>query len=393
MSLKNLSKKKWYTGAVIACIGVVFYVLLSNIGPVLSAIGSFLGNFKAVFLAFIFAYILNPLARFFYYRLFSKRKLGKTRWALSVGLAFLTALLALTLLLGMLIPQLARSILLFSENFDDYASTLGGLIESGPLQLVIDDAQLQTLTENAMGSVAGFVSENAGRILNIVTNSGKGILTTVIAIILAVYILLEKNSVMGGFWRLMRTLLRENTNEAFLDFVLRCDTILVSYLGQTLLDALIIAGTNAIFMLICGMQYVGLVSVVVGVTNLVPNFGPIIGAVIGGFVLLLVKPMHALAFLIFTVVLQTLDGYIIKPKLFGNSLGVSGLLILVSIVVMGNIFGVVGILLSIPVAAILDFIYRDAFLPWLEERGERRQRLSAEKEAKDAADELPEETE
>ena len=368
MSLKNLSKKKWYTGAVIACIGVAFYVLLTNFRPVLSAIGSFLGNFKAVFLAFIFAYILNPLARFFYYRLFSKRKPGKTRWALSVGLAFLTALLALTLLLGMLIPQLARSILLFSENFDDYASTLGGLIESGPLQLVIDDAQLQTLTENAMTSVAGFVSENAGRILNIVTNSGKGILTTVIAIILAVYILLEKNSVMGGFWRLMRTLLRENTNEAFLDFVLRCDTILVSYLGQTLLDALIIAGANAIFMLICGMQYVGLVSVVVGVTNLVPNFGPIIGAVIGGFVLLLVKPMHALIFLLFSAALQFFDAYILKPKLFSNSLGVSGLLILIATIVLGNMFGIWGMLLAIPAAAILSFLYRDYFLPRQEQR-------------------------
>ena len=368
MRLKKLSDKAWFNGAVIACIGVAFYVLLTNFRPVLSAIGSFLGNFRAVFLAFIFACILNPLARFFYYRLFSRSKPGKTRWALSVGLAFLAALLALTLLLGMLIPQLARSILLFSENFDGYASTLGGLIESGPLQLVVDDAQLQTLTENAMTSVAGFVSENAGRILNIVTNSGKGILSTVIASILAVYILLEKNSVMGGFWRLMRVLLRRDTNEAFLDFVLRCDTILVSYLGQTLLDALIIAGANAIFMLICGMQYVGLVSVVVGVTNLVPNFGPIIGAVIGGFVLLLVKPMHALIFLIFCVALQFVDAYILKPRLFSNSLGVSGLLILIATIVLGNMFGIWGMLLAIPAAAILSFLYRDFFLPRQEQR-------------------------
>jgi predicted PurR-regulated permease PerM len=363
LSLKNLSKKKWYTGAVIACIGVAFYVLLSNIGPVLSAIGGFLGNFKAVFLAFVFAYLLNPLARLFYFRLFSKSKLGKTRWALSVGLAVLTALVAVTLLLGMLIPQLVRSITLFSENFDGYAATLGGLIESGPLQLVVDDVQLQTLTENAMGSVAGFVSENAGRILNAVANSGKGILTTVIALILAVYILLEKNQVMGGFWRLMRALLREDRNEAVLDFVLRCDTILVSYLAQTLLDALIIASANAIFMLVCGMQYVGLVSVVVGVTNLVPNFGPIIGAVIGGFVLLLVNPTHALIFLLFCVALQFVDAYILKPKLFSNSLGVSGLLILIATIVLGNMFGVWGMLLSIPSAAILSFLYRDYFLP------------------------------
>lgn len=377
MIFKNLSKKKWYTGAVIACIGVAFYVLLSNIRPVLSAIGSFLGNFKAVFLAFIFAYILNPLARFFYYRLFAKSKLGKTRWALSVGLAVLTALVAVTFLLGMLIPQLARSILLFSDNFDGYASSLGGLIESGPLQLVVDDVHLQTLTENAMGSVAGFVSENAGRILNAVANSGKGIVTTVIALILAVYILLEKNQVMGGFWRLIRALLRENTNEAFLDFVLRCDTILVSYLGQTLLDSLIIAGANAVFMLVCGMQYVGLVSVVVGVTNLVPNFGPIIGAVIGGFVLLLVKPAHALFFLIFCVALQFVDGYILKPKLFSSSLGVSGLLILIATIVLGNMFGVWGMLLAIPAAAILSFLYRDYFLPRQELRRQQGEKHEA----------------
>ena len=87
--------------------------------------------------------------------------------------------------------------------------------------------------------------------------------------------------------------------------------------------------------------------------------------------LLLVNPMHALAFLIFTVVLQFLDGYVIKPKLFGDSLGVSGLLILVSVVVCGNMFGIVGILLSIPLAAILDFIYRDYLLPALEVRRAR----------------------
>ena len=363
MRLKKLSEKKWYSGAVIACIGVAFYVLLTNFRPVLSAIGGFLGNFKAVFLGFVFAYLLNPLARIFYYRLFSKSKLGKTRWGLSVALAILTALIAVLLMLGMLIPQLAHSITLFSENFDGYAVSLAKLIESGPLGVIVDDQQLQTLTQNAMTAVSDFVRENAGHILNAVADSGKGILTTAIALILAVYILLEKNTVMGGFWRLMRALLRKDSNQAFLDFILRCDTILVSYLGQTLLDSLIVAAANAIFMLVCGMQYVGLVSVIVGVTNLIPNFGPIIGAAIGGFVLLLVNPTHALLFLIFCVVLQFVDAYILKPRLFANSLGVSGLLILVASIVLGNMFGIWGMVLAIPAAAILSFLYRDYFLP------------------------------
>ena len=97
--------------------------------------------------------------------------------------------------------------------------------------------------------------------------------------------------------------------------------------------------------------------------------------------------MHALIFIIFTLVLQGIDGSILKPRLFGNSLGVSGLLIIVSIVVGGNIFGVVGILLAIPFAAILDFSYKEAFLPWLEERGGRRQR---EKLPQEPEDHIPE---
>ncbi|MCR5264069.1 MAG: AI-2E family transporter, partial [Clostridiales bacterium] len=83
---------------------------------------------------------------------------------------------------------------------------------------------------------------------------------------------------------------------------------------------------------------------------------------------LMVKPMHALIFLIFTLVLQTLDGYVIKPRLFGTSLGVSGLWILIAIMVFGGMFGVAGILLAIPAVAIIDLIYNSYLLPWLEKR-------------------------
>lgn len=149
---------------------------------------------------------------------------------------------------------------------------------------------------------------------------------------------------------------------------MRCDTILMNFLVQSLLDSTIVGVANAVFMLICRMQYVGLVSVVVAVTNLIPNFGPTIGAVIGGFVLLLVNPIHALMFVAFCVVLQFADGYILKPKLFSSSLGVSGLLILVASIVLGNMFGILGMVLSIPVAAIMSFIYKDYILPRQEKR-------------------------
>ena len=131
---------------------------------------------------------------------------------------------------------------------------------------------------------------------------------------------------------------------------------------------MIVGIANAVFMQLMGMQYVGLVSIVVAVMNLIPTFGPFVGGVIGGLVLLLVNPLHALIFLIFTLLLQTLDGYVIKPRLFGKSLGISGLMIIAAIVVGGKIMGVVGILLAVPLAAILDYLYTDYLLPALEKR-------------------------
>ena len=96
-------------------------------------------------------------------------------------------------------------------------------------------------------------------------------------------------------------------------------------------------------------------------------------AVLGGFILLLVDPLYAILYVIINTVLQTCDGYIIKPKLFGNSLGVSGILILLAIVTLGNAFGIGGILLAIPVAAICDFSYREGVLPYLQARKAKKQ--------------------
>ena len=192
---------------------------------------------------------------------------------------------------------------------------------------------------------------------------------------------MAKENLKNGSKRLLRSLMPQKWYDILINFVARCNSILVRYIVFTLLDGVIVGGATACFMALCRMQYVGLIAVVCGVTNLIPSFGPVIGAVIGGFILLLVNPWHALMFLGFTLILQTLDGYVIKPKLFGDSLGVSGLLILISIVLFGNIFGVVGILLAIPLAAIIDFTYEEGILPLLEAR---RAKLDAEEASEEA---------
>ena len=370
--MKKLREKPWYKGAVIACIGVAFYVLLTNWGAAMASLGKFIGYFRVVILGIVFAYIINPIARLFYYRVLPhKKQVSSTRWSFSVILAFLAALIILSFLLGMLIPQLVQSVVLLAENIDDYAAALINLIRNSPLSTMVDTESIQTYSENALSTISGFVRMNARMILNKAANSGKNVLSVVLSLIVAVYLLMDKKRVLASVWRLVRALNKQETVENISDIVLRCDTILMSYLGQTLLDSLIVGVINAVFMLICRMQYIGLISVIVAVTNLIPNFGPIIGAVFGGFILLLVNPIHALMFIGFCLVVQFFDAYILKPKLFSNSLGVSGLLILVASLVLGNMFGIIGMLLAIPASAILSFIYKDYYLPKQELRREQ----------------------
>lgn len=369
MGINDFKGKKWSGYILVACTSITFYVILSNLGNVWGAVKSFLDNFTPLFLGCVLAYLINPLAKLYFKLMFRRgasRKNSKVEWTVSVILAMLTVLLFLGFLLGTLIPQLADSIKTFVGNFDGYVAALEDFAEKLQVSKYVDMEKVFASSENILENGKDYIVDNIGNILDASADAGKSVVSWVLGLILSIYLLLAKESLKTGMKRLFGALFSKKNYDGVITFFSRCDAILARYIVYSLIDGLIIGVVNAVFMGIVGMQYVGLVSVVVAVTNLIPTFGPIIGAVIGGFVLLLVNPLHALAFLIFTLILQICDGYIIKPKLFGDSLGISSLLILVAVIVGGNMFGVVGILLAIPFAAILDFIYRDYLLATLE---------------------------
>ena len=371
MEPEKSPEKKWKSNATAACIAVAFYVLLTHLDTVAGVLALFIGYFRAVILGCVLAYLMNPLGKWYQKRLFRAIRAEKLRWTISVGLCVVTVFVVLSLLLGTLVPQLVGSVKTLADNFDGYAASLGTALTNSGLPLsgtVLDPERWGALSENMMATISDFVSENARNILDVTASAGRGIFTWVIALILSVYLLSSKDAAKAGAARLLRALLRPKRAKNVTEFFRRCDDILAHYIVDSLLESLLVGALNGVFMLVCSMQYVGLISVVVGVTNLIPTLGPVIGGVVGAFVLLLVNPLHALLFILFTFVLQFFDGYVVKPKLFGNSLGVSGLLILVAGIVFGNMFGMVGVLLAIPAAAILNFIYHDYLLPALENR-------------------------
>jgi len=358
--------------SVVGCITVAVYLLLKNCGVVLDALGVFIGFFSEVIIGGILAYLINPIALAIQKKVF-RSKLKGGGWVLSVTVALIIVLSLIVFLLGLVLPQLIESISAFADQFTKYYPALTRWVEDAGIDLSklgISSGKIMGM-KDTVAAVSSFALDNSEQILDVLLGAGKGLLSFGLAVIMAIYFIGSKDDIKAGSIRLLKALVSEKRADNVIDFLAECSHIFLHYTYFSLIEGVLIGAINAVFMLIMGMPYVSLVSVVVGITNLIPTIGPLIGGVIGAFVIVMENPFQALIFLIFTIILQFFDGYILKPKLFGNSLGVSGTLIMVAFLVGGNMFGIVGMLLSIPGIAIIDMIYHEYILKGLEERRKR----------------------
>lgn len=359
---KDLLEKKWVAYTMATCSAVILFFLLSNIADILRGFKTVYGVLSPLITGLVIAYIIDPFVTFLRNSVFANVKNENTRKRLSVTTALVGIAIIIILLMVALIPQIVISVQTFVKNINTYIETLQSFLQNASIEAAkrnMDISGLIVFGDEMLSMIGRKIPENFNGILNTSISISKAIFDLFIAMFLAIYFLADKERLKGSFNRLLKRIIKEDRYKAFSGFWERCNSILIRYIAFDIIDGLIVGVANFIFMSITGMPYPVLISLVVGVTNLAPTFGPIVGAIIGGFILVLVNPVHALWFLIFTIILQTIDGYILKPKLFGGSLGVPGVWILISIVVGGRIFGVAGILLAIPFAAIVDFIYHD----------------------------------
>lgn len=362
--IAKLFEKKWVANAVTGCIIVLFYLIVSNISILRDWFSDMIGYFSTIIYGCVLAYIMNPLVTFCEKRVFRRVKSLDMRRYLSVAVTVMVVIATLSLIMSVLIPQLFGSVQMFVSNLGVYSKQLKAyIVKNVPMF-----ADKIGSSDSIMDSVIGYITHNYTNIISISTDTGKRVIEWIIAFILSVYLLLERGRMIAGAKRLLNALFKPSKCDKMIGFIKYCNKIMSKYVTLSLIDGAIVGIVTSIFMLIMDMEYVWLISIVVGVTNLIPTFGPIVGGVIGGFILLMVNPMHALAFACFVIVLQMMDGYLLKPKLFGSSFGISGLWILIFILVGGNVFGIAGILLAIPMATIVDYVYHEGILKWLENR-------------------------
>ena len=374
--IKQWFRKPWAGTAAALCLAVILYEVLEHITSVKSGISAALTFLSPIFTGVIVAYLFDPVSEFFKRTLLKKVKKDSARHIWGVVLTIVCVALILALLLVALIPSIYKSGTKLAANWDSYAAKLKELLNwadnfAKGHNLNVDLSNVHELVDNAVEKLFTVAKNNLNKILSTLGSIGSGISNFAIGVVFGFCFLAAKKQLLEMLTTVRTAILKKDRIEKNNLLLERCHRVFIRYVGATLLDALIVGIATLIFTLAAGMPYATLIAAVVAITNIIPTFGPMIGAGIGIFFLILESPLKALIFFIFICILQSIDGMIIKTKLFKGSLGIPGVWTMVLIILGGKIAGMAGILLAIPAAAIFAILYRETIEPRLEKRKEK----------------------
>lgn len=320
---------------------------------------------------FILAYLLNPIMKFTETYLFmplakcifKKKDKEEKQKKLSRALGVITTMaLLLLLLVGglcLVIPQIYVSLMKIVQDVPTYYSELEKLV----LPFLEDDNEISkyvlSVLSNVYTQIIDFVNTvvlpNMDEILKGITTGIiggiKSTLNVVLAVIISIYVLFEKENLICYGKKLSYSYLNREHANMLITGVRYVNKVFGGFISGKIVDSFIIGVLCYLFMLIAGFEYAVLISIIVGVTNVIPYFGPFIGAIPSIFILLMTEPKQGLVFAVFILILQQLDGNVIGPLILGESLNLSSMWILLAILIGGGLFGVPGMILGAPTLA------------------------------------------
>lgn len=343
-------------------ISILFYVLLTNIGIVYGAVMDLLDICSSVIYGFAFAYIMNPVMmatekivkKLFGRANITERGLKKLSRAIGVTVAVIVFIAVVYGLIAMVVPELVES--LKDLDPEDIYDTANNLINK-----LVKGTRLSNWfkTRDPLKYLFNWLTKERdwANTVNVAFNEvygwGKTIFNMLIGIVVAIYLLIAKERFISQAKKLVVSMFKPKRANRILEISRLTNQSLGGFFVGKLIDSLIIGVISYVGMLILDLPYPLIASVFVGLTNIIPFFGPLIGIVIGGVLIVLKSPIDALYFVIFELLLQQVDGNIIGPRILGGKLGISDFWVLVSITVFGGLFGFPGMLLGVPVFTVI----------------------------------------
>ena len=363
------------TAVLVICLCIVFFFLIYRYNGFAAGWKKLTAILQPIIIGIVIAYLINPIMVFFEKHLMrwiepKMKKKAKAK-KLCRGIATLGALavfiLIIVVLLVMLVPQLVESI-------QGVATTLPSEVQhliDKTNKYLSSDSEVANFVEDTLIYATNYIKDwamndllpKSNTYLTSITtgliNVFKVLLNIIVGLIVSVYLLFSKETFIGQFKKLNYALFKPKKANIVIQTARKSNEIFGGFISGKILDSMIIGIICYIVLLIMKMPYPVLVSVIVGVTNIIPFFGPFIGAVPSFIIIVLANPIQGLYFLIFVVILQQVDGNIIGPNILGDSTGLSPFWVIFAIMVGGGLFGFAGMLLGVPTFAVIYYIMQE----------------------------------
>ncbi|MBE6954417.1 MAG: AI-2E family transporter [Ruminococcaceae bacterium] len=377
---------RWGVTAFVVIAASIFLAIgLSRLTTFMSWLKGVLSAFTPLVWGVAIAYILNPVAgkiERLVLALCKKTRIKEKPAALIARVfgvfgAMLVALLAIFAVIMLIVPQLVTSIENLISNGRNYYST----VESWIFRLFVDYPDMADILGVVLDRVYHFLeewiqNELLGTMQSVMSAVGSGIFSVInwlldflIGLIVAAYMLAGRKRYLAQMRKINAALWNKKIADWFLEIAAQANRVFGGFIRGKILDSIIIGVLCYIGALILKLPYAILVACIVGITNVIPFFGPFIGAIPCAFIILLVSPAKCLYFMIFVFLLQQLDGNVIGPSILGDTTGLSSFWVLVSITVFSGLFGFAGMILGVPVFAVLYILVKEIIEKKLSKKG------------------------
>lgn len=371
-------KRIGFTAFLVIVAAIIFAFLFMQLPKVGQFIAVCYGILKPVLYGIFIAYLVNPFLRYFEIHLLKERgtklfpnneeKAWRFARFLGVALAMLAFLSIVAILIVLVAPRVAESIRTLISNYSVYTTNIQNWINS----VVPEDSEIGTqatsLSRQIFEAVSDFLQKLtngdmlesvASRVFSSIYTFFREILNVFIGIVVAVYVLVAKEKFAAEGKKLLYSVFPVRGVNSFLRLVHEADDTFGGFIAGKIIDSILIGLITYIILTVFRMPYKELVSLVVGVTNIVPFFGPFIGAVPGFFIIFLTDPIKGLIFLVIIFAIQQFDGNILGPRILGETVGIGSFWIIVSILLGGGLFGFAGLVFGVPVFALFYTLIKE----------------------------------
>ncbi len=352
----------------VTIIGILTYFLLLRFDRVATVLQFILSVFAPFLIGFSIAYLLNPVMKFFESKVFGKigakkktASSSKIKRICSIVVTYVVVFAVVACLVVLLIPQIVTTVESLVKNIPSYYQKFVDGITRFMAEHHMNATWLEQMIpdDSLMVYATSFVEICFGWLMNIPAQLTTGFTNVLVGVIVSVYFLFDKERFSKGLTKVAYAMCRKQKADKIMEVSRLTNKTFSGFIIGKIIDSAIIGVISFPFMLLIYPPYALLISVIIGVTNIIPFFGPFIGAIPSALLILLVAPDKFLWFIIFVFVLQQFDGNILGPKILGDSTGLSPIWVMFGILAGSKLLGFVGMIVGVPVTAVAYYLFKN----------------------------------